>query len=368
MQEHALAERLITYDTSNLEGIQSAAGFVKGWLEARDVPVSVGSHNGLPVIAATVGAPAGAGPIVVLHGHVDVVPGRPEQFVPRVDGDRLYGRGAYDMKGGLAAMMVATRDLAEQDAVRVHFVCVSDEESDEATQRGSDYLVEQGYTGDFAITGEPTDLRIGVQAKGVLALRIEVAGKAAHGSTPWLGDNAVLKAVDVFRQIESLPFARESSEFFDRASISLGRILGGDAVNKVPDLCAMDVDVRYLPGQDPEAILADVRAIPDVQVTKVFLREPAIVERDNAYVQLLASAVAEGTPAERISVGRDGASDAISFIEAGVPAVEFGPQGAGHHGPEEWVSISSLSRYRSALVEFVHLIVERQRTGHLRIA
>ena len=368
MQEHPLAERLITYDTSNLEGIQSAAGFVKGWLEARDVPVSVASHNGLPVIAATVGAPAGAGPIVVLHGHVDVVPGRPEQFVPRVDGDRLYGRGAYDMKGGLAAMMVATRDLSEQDAVRVHFVCVSDEESDEATQRGSDYLVEQGYTGDFAITGEPTDLRIGVQAKGVLALRIEVAGKAAHGSTPWLGDNAVLKAVDVFRQIESLPFARESSEFFDRASISLGRILGGDAVNKVPDLCAMDVDVRYLPGQDPEAILADVRAIPDVQVTKVFLREPAIVERDNAYVQLLASAVAEGTPAERISVGRDGASDAISFIEAGVPAVEFGPQGAGHHGPEEWVSISSLSRYRSALVEFVYLIVERQRTGHLRIA
>ena len=131
VQEHALAERLITYDTSNLEGMQSAAGFVKGWLESRDVEVSVGSHNGRPVIAATVGAAAGAGPTVILHGHADVVPGRPEQFVPRVDGDRLYGRGAYDMKGGLAAMMVATRDLAEQKAVRVHFVCVCDEESDE---------------------------------------------------------------------------------------------------------------------------------------------------------------------------------------------------------------------------------------------
>ena len=281
MQEHALAERLITYDTSNLEGIQSAAGFIKGWLESRDVDVSVGSHNGRPVIAATVGAAAGAGPTVILHGHADVVPGRPEQFVPRVDGDRLYGRGAYDMKGGLAAMMVATRDLAAQEAVRVHFVCVCDEESDEATQRGSDYLVEQGYTGDFAITGEPTDMHIGVQAKGVLAMRIEVTGKAAHGSTPWLGDNAVLKAVDVFRQIESLPFARESSEFFDRPSISLGRIVGGDAINKVPDLCAIDVDVRYLPGQDAEQILADVSAIPDVHVSKVFRRAPAIVERTN---------------------------------------------------------------------------------------
>jgi succinyl-diaminopimelate desuccinylase len=298
-----------------------------------------------------------------------VVPGRPEQFVPRIDGERLFGRGAYDMKGGLASMMVATRDLAEQDAVRVHLVIVSDEESDEITQRGSDYLVEQGYTGDFAITGEPTDLHIGVQAKGVLAMRIEVSGKSAHGSTPWLGDNAVLKAIDVFRQIESMPFSRESSEFFDRPSISLGRIMGGDVINKVPDLCAMDVDVRYLPGQNPQEILGQVRAIPDVEVTKVFTRDPAMVERSNPYVQLLASAVAEGTPAERISVGRDGASDAISFIEAGVPAVEFGPEGAGHHGPEEWVSIPSLSRYRTALVEFVHLIGQEQiPTKHLRIA
>jgi succinyl-diaminopimelate desuccinylase len=370
MQEHALAERLITYDTSNLEGIQSAAGFIKGWLESRDVDVTVGSHNGLPVIAATVGASSGeAAPTVVFHGHVDVVPAHSEQYIPRVDGDRLFGRGAYDMKGGLASMMVATCDLAAQQDVRVHFVCVSDEESDEATQRGSDYLVEQGYTGDFAITGEPTDLHIGVQAKGVLAMRIEVAGKSAHGSTPWLGDNAVLKAIDVFRQIESLPFSRESSEFFDRPSISLGRIIGGDALNKVPDLCVMDVDVRFLPGQEPEDILEGVRAIPDVHVAKVFLRDPAIVARSNPFVQLLASAVAEGTPAERISVGRDGASDAISFIEAGVPAVEFGPEGAGHHGPEEWVSIDSLSRYRSALVEFVRLIARRQSAGgHLRIA
>jgi succinyl-diaminopimelate desuccinylase len=371
MQEHALAERLITYETCNVEGIQSAAGFIKGWLESRDVDVVVGSHNGLPVIAATVGATGGGPnvPTVVFHGHLDVVPGRPEQFMPRTDGDRLFGRGAYDMKGGLASMMVATRDLADQDHVRVHFVCVSDEESDEATQRASDYLVEQGYTGDFAITGEPTDLHIGVQAKGVLAMRIEVCGKAAHGSTPWLGDNAVLKAIDVFRQIESLPFSRESSEFFDRPSISLGRILGGDALNKVPDFCVMDVDVRYLPGQDPERILANVRSIPDVTVLKVFMRDPAIVERSNPYVQMLASAVAEGTPAERISVGRDGASDAISFLEAGVPAVEFGPEGAGHHGPEEWVSIPSLSRYRTALVEFVHLIAARTGAkGHLRIA
>jgi succinyl-diaminopimelate desuccinylase len=359
MDERALAERLITYDTSTLEGMQSAAGFVKGWLEARDVEVTGTMHNGRPVLAATVG-PANA-PTIVLHGHLDVVPARPEQFSPRLDGDRLFGRGAYDMKGGLAAMMLAVHDLAKQEGVRVHFVCVADEESEELEQRGSDYLVEQGYLGDFAITGEPTDMHIGIQAKGVLAMRIEVTGKAAHGSTPWIGDNAVLKAIDVFRQIEILPFARESSDLFDRPSINLGRIIGGDALNKVPDLCAIDVDVRYLPGQDADEIRAAVDELPDARVVKVFHRRPAIVDRDNPFVQALGEAIARVAPpdGEQLSVGRDGASDAISFLEAGVPAVECGPVGAGHHGPEEWVSVRSLGEYRMALVEFVNLLPAR---------
>jgi len=359
MDERALAERLITYDTSTLEGMQSAAGFVKGWLEARDVEVTGTMHNGRPVLAATIG-PANA-PTIVLHGHLDVVPARPEQFSPRLDGDRLFGRGAYDMKGGLAAMMLAVHDLAKQEGVRVHFVCVADEESEELEQRGSDYLVEQGYLGDFAITGEPTDMHIGIQAKGVLAMRIEVTGKAAHGSTPWIGDNAVLKAIDVFRQIEILPFARESSDLFDRPSINLGRIVGGDALNKVPDLCAIDVDVRYLPGQNADDIRAAVDELPDARVVKVFHRRPAIVERDNPFVQALGEAIGRVAPpeGEQISVGRDGASDAISFLEAGVPAVECGPVGAGHHGPEEWVSVRSLGEYRMALVEFVNLLPAR---------
>ena len=131
--------------------------------------------------------------------------------------------------------------------------------------------------GDFAITGEPTDLHVGIQAKGVLACRLPVHGRAAHGSTPWLGDNAVLKAIDVFRRIESLPFSRESSELFDRPSINLGRINGGDALNKVPDECTMVIDIRYLPNQDPGDILEQIRTIPDMEVARTFIHPPAHV-------------------------------------------------------------------------------------------
>ena len=352
MDERVLCERLITYDTSTAEGIQSAAGFVKGWLEARDIEVDTALNNGLPVLAATVGAQKG--PTVVFHGHLDVVPAEPGQFEPRLDGDKLYGRGSYDMKGGLAAMMCATRDLAAQDKVKVHFVMCCDEESEEDQNRGSDYIAkEMGYLGDFAITGEPTDMHIGIQAKGVLAMRLEVSGTAAHGSTPWMGDNAVLKAIDVFRQIEVLPFARESSDLFDRPSINLSRIIGGDALNKVPDLCTMVVDIRYLPNQDPGDILEEIRGIPDMEVKRTFIFPPAHVSRSNPYVRALAEVVGTRSDGAAVSVGRDGASDAVSFLRAGIPAVEFGPAGAGHHGPDEWVSISSLAHYRQTLCDFV---------------
>ncbi|HEV7178033.1 MAG TPA: M20/M25/M40 family metallo-hydrolase [Solirubrobacteraceae bacterium] len=356
VDERILAERLISYDTSRAEELVAAAGFVKGWLESRDIEVLHHDHNGLPVLVAEVGPARNDLPCVVFHGHLDVVPGRQEQYEPRIDGDKLFGRGAYDMKGALAAMMCALKDVERQERVRVRLVCVPDEESEELDERATEGVVKRGLGGNFAITGEPTNLHIGVEAKGVLAMSIEVHGRAAHSSTPWLGDNAVLKAIDVFRAIETLPFSRESSEMFDRPSINLGRIMGGDALNKVPDECTMAVDIRYLPGQDPAEILTQVESIPEIDVTRTFIWPPVSVARTDPYVRALREAVARSIRGEAMSVGRDGASDAASFLGAGIPAVEFGPGGAGHHGPDEWVSLSSMARYRRALGDFIRAL------------
>jgi succinyl-diaminopimelate desuccinylase len=366
MDERVLTERLVCYDTSTAEGVKLAAGFIKGWLESLDLPVMERSVRGLPVLTAEVG-PQDAAATVMFHGHIDVVPAHGDQFEPRLDGDRLFGRGTYDMKGALAAMMLALDDLRNQPAVRVRLAVVPDEESEEEDERGSHLLVKEGLGGDFVITGEPTDMYIGVQSKGILAMRLEVSGTAAHGARPWLGDNAV-KAIDVFRSIESLPFSRQSSELFDRPSINLGRILGGDALNKVPDTCLIDVDIRYLPNQTPDEIIEQVRGLEDTKIVSMFWRAPATVDRDSPFVHALAEAVSTHHEAEALSVGRDGASEAVVFLEAGVPAVEFGPAGAGHHGPEEWVSLESLASYRQTLVDFVSGLPARLgREGGLRV-
>lgn len=349
MDERDLAERLMAYDTSSPAGITTGISFIKGWLESNAFQIEELEVAGRPVIVT---GTEGNGPTITFHGHIDVVPGKPGQFKPRVEGDSLVGRGAYDMKAALAAMMCAMRDLREEPNVQIRFVCVSDEECESMGVRGTDVVVERGYGGDFAITGEPTDLHVGIEAKGVLALRLTVTGTAAHGSTPWLGDNAVLKAHDIFRRIESLPFTREGSELFEGPSINLGRIEGGDAINKVPDTCVMDVDIRYVPGQDPDEIVQTIGAFDDVAVEIVFEREPAHVSRDNSFVVTLCESVRQCGVEGSTTVGRDGSSEATAFLAHGIPAVEFGPAGGGHHGPHEHVSLRSLGDYRRALVAF----------------
>ena len=281
MDERVLAEKLIAADTSHARRSAQRGRLRQGLARgARHRRSRRSTSRGCPCCWPSVGPPAGTAPTVILHGHLDVVPAHPEQFEPRIEGDRLIGRGAYDMKGALACADVrACDDVAEQDRVRVEFICVPDEESEDVENHSIDWIMrERKPKADFAITGEPTDLHIGVQAKGVLAVRVQVGGTAAHGSTPWLGDNAILKAHDVFRRIETMPFSRESSDLFDRPSINLARINGGDAFNKVPDRCEMDVDIRYLPGQDPGAILAQIRALPDTEIVRASTWPPAVVD------------------------------------------------------------------------------------------
>ncbi|MBI4898655.1 MAG: M20/M25/M40 family metallo-hydrolase [Actinobacteria bacterium] len=364
MDERDLAERLMAYDTSHPAGITTGISFIKGWLESNGFQIEELEVAGLPVLVTSTG---GTGPTLTFHGHIDVVPGKPGQFKPRLEGDHLIGRGAYDMKAALAAMMCAMRDLHDEPGVEVRFVCVADEESESMGVRGTDVIVERGYGGDFAITGEPTNLHVGIEAKGVLALRLTITGTAAHGSTPWLGDNAVLKAHDIFRRIEALPFARESSELFDRPSINLGRIEGGDAINKVPDTCVMDVDIRYVPGQNPDEIVETIGAFDDVAMEIVFEREPAFVAKDNPFVTALSASVAECGVVGSTQVGRDGSSEATAFLARGIPAVEFGPTGDGHHGPHEYVSLTSLAEYRRSLVAFARNVASDAAKSRVRL-
>ena len=357
--ELQLAQRLVSFDSSHDEGIRTCTDFALGWLEGHDIHARTFDLDGLPILNATVGE----GPVtVVLHAHLDVVPGKKDQFIPHVDSEFLWGRGAYDMKGATAAMFCVMADLARLDAVgplgfRVRLLCVPDEEDDKPKEiRGTEAAVNQGLVGDFVVCGEPTDLHVGIQAKGVLDVRIEVEGRGAHGATPWLGVNAIERAMDIFDRLKLLPFAQESSRFYDRPSINLGRIGGGDRINQVPERCVMDVDIRYLPEQPVERVREELMslAVPGCRVTEMFRRPPAKVDTKNPFLLHLREATKKHADGEVQLVGRDGTNDGTYFLQRGIPSVEFGPIGSGHHGPQEKVSIRSLRMYRLALLDFLH--------------
>ena len=240
--------------------------------------------------------------------------------------------------------------------MRVHFVCVSDEESDDADPEGLRLPRRTGlHRATSRSPGEPTDLHIGVQAKGVLALRIEVRGTAAHGSTPWQGDNAVLKAVDVFRADRVAAVrarvVRAVRPPVDQPRPDHRRRRAQQGARPLRDRRRHPLPAR--PGRRTRSS-PQIAAIPDTEVSIDLPPRPCRSCRgDNPYVQLLAEAIEEGT-AGRAHLGRPRRRlRRHLFLEAGVPAVEFGPIGGGHHGPEEWVSIASLERYRKALVDFV---------------
>ena len=210
----------------------------------------------------------------------------------------------------------------------MRFVCVPDEEAEEVERprRPTSSCARACAATSRSPASRPT-CTSAFRRRACCAIRVGCEGTAAHGSTPWLGDNAILKALDVFRRIESLPFSRESSDLFDRPSINLARISGGDAFNKVPDRCSMDVDIRYLPEPGPRrdprrrsAALADVEIVETLHA-----RAGDRVAHEPVRARAARGGRARAIEGEALSVGRDGASDAMSFLEAGDPGGRVRP-------------------------------------------
>ncbi len=341
---------LIKCRASNREGANAAIDYCAARLKKSGVSVNIHENAGYRMLKA--GRGKGTGKTVILHGHVDVIPGEEMQFIPRIEGERLYGRGSYDMLGAVAVMLhLMERFVQYRQHPDVLLMLVPDEEV--GSNFGTPFLIEQGYTGGFVISGEPTNLDISLQAKGVLHLEAEVKGVSAHGSRPWLGENAIEKAMSIYLSIKELPFNRVSNDYFPAPSLNLATINGGKVFNQVPDSCSFGLDIRYLPGQNPEEIIEEIKRVSeDMNLKRVQYFSPVSVDRQHPFVQALFHAVAKFSRDGARFFGQDGSGDTRFFTPLGIPAVEFGPCGAGHHGKEEFVVLPSLLEYEKILLQF----------------
>jgi len=353
-----LLSRLVAIDSVNPSlvpggaGERESAAFVTAW--ARDAGLEA------TVLERTPGRPsvvvrargAGGGRTLLLCGHLDTVSveGMRDPHVPRIDGDRLYGRGAYDMKAGLAAALVACRDAAGHDlAGDVLVAAVADEEH---ASIGVQEVLEMVHA-DAAVVTEPTQLEVVVAHKGFVWSEIEVSGRAAHGSRPDLGVDAIVKTGPVLTAIGELDAALTSRThpLTGRGSVHASMIRGGEELSSYPARCVVGVERRTLPGETAADVETDIGAVLErcrasdegfeAAQRTLLVRPPFEVAEDAAIVELVReTAAAElGAPPPPIS-GAGYWTDAAFIAGAGIATVLFGPGGAGAHASEEWVSIS----------------------------
>lgn len=344
-----ITKELIKIDSSNLKGANKAIDFCKDILISNGLKPEIIENNGFKTLICNIGS---GNRKVILNGHLDVVPGTPDQFIPYIEDGKLYGRGSADMKSGAAGMLNTILNLKDKNLpCKVELQLVTDEET--GGFNCSEYLANNGFTADFVICGEPTQLGIGIQAKGIFQAYLEFTGKSAHGSRPWLGDNAIIKAYEAFKLIKNLPFSKEKSELYSHPSINLSKIEGGDVYNKVPDYCKMYIDIRFLPEQNPQEIIRQIEEITGTHVNIHSIGNAVKTKVDDIYVKKLEESISKISNDKAEVFGQHGSADTKFYSKRNIPAVEFGPTGQNWHGKDEFLIIDSLYAYEKMLMDFI---------------
>ena len=364
----ALTRELVRIDSRNPAlahdgpGEQAAARALAATLESWGLRVEMHeAEPGRTNVVARAGRSTGRS--LLLNGHLDVVgvEGMTHSpFAGEERNGRLYGRGAADMKGGLAAMCAAAARAAERGiAGEVIVAAVADEEH---SSLGTRELLRRGVHADAAIVGEPTRLAIMPAHKGFAWIEIHVRGRAAHGSRYDVGVDAILEASAVLDELdrierESLPAQRHP--LLGRPSLHVSTIEGGQAWSTYADRCVIRVERRTLPSEDAGEPLAEVRgAIARAQNRRpslvadarlVLAQSPSDVAPSAPIVRALSDALAER--GERVALGGMSAwTDAALLNEAGMPAICFGPGDIGlAHAAEEWIDIAEIERATAVL-------------------
>jgi len=358
----ALLRQLVSIDSVNPDLVRGGAGeeeiarYVAVWLEQAGLEVEVDETvPGRPSVVG-VARGSGGGRSLLLNAHMDTVgvTGMERPHKPYVEGDRLYGRGAYDMKAGMAAIML-TGASAVEEGLRgdVIVTAVADEEN---ASMGTSSILKR-WTADAAIVTEPTELKVCVAHKGFVWLEAATIGKAAHGSRPDEGIDAIAKMGLVLVALEELDRslrAQPTHRLLKSGSVHASLITGGQERSSYPERCVLDIERRTVPGETGGTVEAELRGILDklaasdpsfrAELRTTLVREPFEVAEDAEIVRVLRRAASTTLGSEPDIVGETPWMDAALISAVGIPTVVFGPGGAGAHATVEWSDLKQVAQ------------------------
>ncbi|MDH4617112.1 ArgE/DapE family deacylase [Brevibacillus sp. AY1] len=367
----SLVQELVRIDSVNPyldadgHGERQIARFIRERLVASGLEVNMQPINETAVNVIAVLRGSGGGKSLMLNGHMDTVSAKRMEippFEPTYQDGNIYGRGSLDMKGSLGAMIAAVEAISKAQMTLAGDVILAFVADEEYKSIGTEELVKE-YRADAAIVCEPTDLAIGIVHKGFGWVRCEVEGKAAHGSRPAEGVDAIVRAGRVLQELERLSENLGTSKhpIVGAASVHASLIQGGTELSTYPDYCRLEWERRTIPGETQHAVEQEIQAILQklrqedesfrAEAELFFWREPFEVSTDEPIFRAMHAAFERKMQRSPEISGFSGWADSALLQGAGIPTLLFGPVGVGLHAAVEYVEADSL-------VDMAHILVE----------
>ncbi len=359
----SVLQRLVRLDSVNPSLVAGGAGeaavaaYVAAQLERLGLSVQVSeAAPGRPNVVGRL-AGQGGGRSLLLNAHMDTVgvAGMAAPFAGEVRDGRLYGRGAYDMKGGLAAMLGAAQALTAAGATLQGDLWITAVADEEYASLGTEHLVQQ-VRADAAIVTEPTDLALCRAHRGFIWFRVETVGRAAHGSRFREGVDANMRMGRFLAELDKLEQAlrqRLPHPLVGPPSLHAALLSGGSALSVYAANCTLQIERRTIPGETVDVAAAELQAIVDrlaaadptfqASVTPFFARSPFEVAANAPLVAVVEAAVVDCLGAPPAHMGQTFWTDAALLADAGMETVIIGPRGYGLHSDEEWVDVQSVA-------------------------
>ena len=367
-----LLRKLVQAETTAEKGELSAAEIISAELgrSGIDSQIDRWGRNRANIIAQI--RSSGHKPALLFACHLDVVGSgetnwKHPAFSAFESEGKIHGRGSADMKGGIAAIITAIRQTVGSGVVLegdiVLFAAAGEETDSCGTKRFVRLSSKQLPALSGVVVPEPTDFEIVTAHRGLLWLEVVTAGKAAHGSTPHLGVNAIASMKALLSELDNFKIRFEPHKLLGECSMSINTIAGGKAINVVPDKCSIGIDVRTLPGQNHQKLIDDFERVfaklkqKDHQFAAEIsiVRDVGALETDVncAFVREFCSAVGVS---ETKAVGF--CTDAPFFASSGVPVVAFGPgKPELCHKPDEYIDIADVEKaveyYKNIILKFL---------------
>lgn len=289
-----------------------------------------------------------------LNGHIDVVNGQKEQFILKRNVNILSGRGVYDMKAACAVFVELFKNEPELMKKKdVSLMIVSDEELN--GENGTNYILGKGFSTDFCICGEPTDLMITKETKNSMYLKVKVEGTSAHSSRPWLGENPVNIAAKLINKVQTK--YPSPKQIFHGVTVSITDIYtSSNSSSSIPNSVTFTVNVRFNPIVDENKIIHTIQKICNphkVTVTEKGL--PIYTSGNNSYIRKFRTILEKHGLSKKFRKGF-GTADTRFYTQKGIPNIGFGLKGIGAHGDKEQLDISSIRPYYDILLDFIRKI------------